>query len=430
MSTTPKNKIIGALLGTIVEYYDYSLYGFSASVIAAKFFPNTDLLTSLANTFAVYAVAYLAKPLGALVFGRIGDYLGRKIALNFTIIGMVVPTVLIGLLPEYSTFGIWSTVILVLCRFIQGIFMAGEYDGAAIYVIEHLGAKYHYTASAITRTTGVIGLLLGIGATNFFNAHIFPEWGWRIPFLLSLPLALITLYYRRQLTETPDFQDAKRLQTPLRSIINLCQYQWQILLIVILIAGGFGVTYQVSIVFMKQYLPIVLAQTSLIISTFSVLLVICLGVSMPIAGLCADRFGAMIVIKISVCATIIACMLLSVAITYNMLNLALAACLLLATFIAPFNALAHGIIIKGFPVNERYRSISLGHACGGMLMSGTANYICLMFMKSFGWYLFPVIYVAAFAILSYIAISIYQSQFKSASRTSNLHNSYQPENTR
>ncbi len=410
MRSIQKNKILGVLLGTIVEYYDYSLYGFSASVIAINFFPSTDILTSLAHTFAIYAVAYLAKPLGSVIFGYVGDRFGRKIALNFTILGMVIPTAVIGCLPVYSTLGIWGTVILVLCRFTQGIFMAGEYDGAAIYVIEHLGSKYQYTASAITRTTGVIGLLLGIGTSNLFKSHIFPEWGWRIPFLLSLPLALATLYYRKQLIETPDFQNTKRSQVPLRSTIDLCKSQWKFLLMAVLIAGGFGVTYQISIVLMKQYLPIVLPQSSSFISILSIFLVILLGVSMLMSGLCADRFGVAKVMRISVFVTIIACMLLSIAITYKLLQLALISCLLLAIAIAPFNGLAHGILIQGFEIKERYRSISLGHSFGSMVMSGAANYICLMFMKSFGWHLFPVIYVAVFAVLFYISISIYQNQ--------------------
>lgn len=413
MKIPTKNKIFGALLGTIVEYYDYSLYGFSASVIAAKFFPSADLLTSLANAFAVYAVAYLAKPLGSIIFGRIGDCLGRKTALNITIIGIVTPTVLIGLLPEYSTLGVWSTIILVVCRFMQGVFISAEYDGAAIYVIEHLGAKYKYTASAITRATGVIGLLLGIWSTNFFNSHISLEWGWRVPFLLSLPLAIITLHYRRYLTETPDFKKTKS-KTPLCNISSIFLKQWRTLLLVVLLAGGFGVTYQVSIIFMKQYLPIVLLQTKPFISIFSVLLVMCFGIAMPIAGLCADKFGKMIVIKISAYGALIACVLLGVAITKSMIGLALAACLMLSVFVSPFNALAHGIIIKLFPVNERYSCISLGHTIGSMLMSGSANYICLMFMKSFGWHLFPIIYTASSIVLFYVVILIYEHKFKFA----------------
>jgi MFS family permease len=407
MSKIQKDKIIGAFLGTLVEYYDYSLYGFSAAIIAVKFFPTSDHLTSLTNVFAVYAVAYLSKPLGSLIFGRIGDIYGRKRALSITIVGIALPTMIIGILPEYSAIGTLSTLVLVLCRFMQSIFIAGEYDGAAIYVIEHLGDKYRFTASAITRSTGVLGLLVGIGTTNFFSAHIFPEWGWRIPFLLSLPLSLITLYYRQKLQETPSFKEIQSSNKFKISLLKLFREQWRRIVIVIFLAGGFGVTYQVSIIFMKQYLPIVIPSTKIIISSFSVLLVLCFGLTMPFAGFLADRYGLMKIITYSLYGTIISCLMLITAIKYQMLNLSLAACLLLASSVAPFNALAHGIIIKAFPVQERYRSLSLGHTLGAMLMSGSANYFCLKFMQILDFNLFPIIYVMVFAILAYLMALIF-----------------------
>jgi MFS family permease len=140
------SKIVAAFLGTIIEYYDYTLYGFAAGVLALKFLPHsTDYITNLTKSFVIYYVAYFAKPLGSIIFGRIGDLYGRKLALSITIIGISIPTTMIGLLPEYEIIGIWSVIILIICRFVQGIFVGGEYDGAAIYVIEHLGDKYRFS---------------------------------------------------------------------------------------------------------------------------------------------------------------------------------------------------------------------------------------------------------------------------------------------
>ncbi|WP_341756957.1 MULTISPECIES: MFS transporter [unclassified Candidatus Tisiphia] len=412
MKEKTKNKIIGAFLGTIVEYYDYSLYGFSAGIIAIKFFPNADYITSLINVFAVYALAYLSKPMGSLIFGRIGDIYGRKTALSITIIGIVIPTMIIGLLPEYSSIGVWSTVILVLCRIMQGIFVAGEYDGAAIYVIEHLGEKYRYTASAITRCTGVLGLLLGIGATNFFSAHIFPDWGWRIPFLVSLPLALITLYFRRKLDETPEFKKNQENNIKIKSLVVLVHKQWQTILMVVFLAGGFGATYQISIIFMRQYLPMILPQTSFIMSAFSVMIIMCFAIAMPISGLLADRFNQMKVFKISLFGTLVASLLFIISINYQMVNLALCSCLMLACFVAPFNALAHGVVVRSFAISDRYRAISFGHTIGGMLMSGTANYVCLVLMKYLNFKLFPIIYLVFFVILAYLMVRHFEKDYK------------------
>ena len=156
---------------------------------------------------------------------------------------------------------------------------------------------------------------------------------------------------------------------------------------------------------MKQYLPMVLPQTSFIISTFSVLIIVCFTVAMPIAGLLADRYGELKILRVSLLMTIVASILFISAVNYQMVNLALVSCLMLASFVAPFNALAHGIVIKVFSVNERYRAIGLGHNTGSVLMSGSANYVCLVLMRYLNFPLFPIVYLILFAILAYIIIS-------------------------
>ena len=405
--TRSKKKVTGAFLGTIVEYYDYSLYGFSAGIIAEKFFPGVDKVSSLMYVFGIYALSYLAKPIGSVFFSKIGDKYGRRFSLKITMVGIAIPTLIIGILPEYNSIGILTTQILVLCKFFQGFFVAGEYDGAAIYVIEHIGEKYHYTASSLTRSAGVAGLLLGIASTNLFNSSLFPEWAWRVPFILSLPLALITLYYRKFLEETPVFIESQTQKIEFFSLLPFIKKQWFVLCLVIILSGGFGVTYQVTVIFMKQYLPLVIPNASNIMSALSVMIVIGFGISMPIAGLLADRFGRNIVVKFSLLLTLIACVLLIMAINYQLLNLALISCMLLAVSVAPFNALAHGVIIKAFRANERYRGVSIGHTTGSLLMSGTANYVCLYFMKNFNLNLFPVVYISFFAVVSYFAIGFF-----------------------
>ena len=399
-----KKKIIGAFLGTIVEYYDYSLYGFSAGIIALKFFPELEKIQSLMYVFGIYAISYLSKPLGSLIFSFIGDFYGRLISLRITIIGIAIPTFTIGILPDFNSIGITAAYILIICRFMQGFFLGGEYDGAAIYVIEHLGKKNHYTASAITRASGVIGLLLGIAVTNLFNSSLFPDWAWRMPFILSLPLAFLTIYCRKFLTETPDFNSSIQQKIEINRLASLIKRNSLTLLLAILLAGGFGITYQLSIIFMKQYLPIAIPATSTIITSFSVFIVFIFGVSMPIAGFLADKFGEMIIVKISLLLTLIASGLLGTAIYYQLVNLTLISTIILAISVAPFNALAHGIIIKAFPVNERYRGISLSHTIGSMLMSGTAAYTSLYFMKEYKMMLFPIVYIAFSALIAFFVI--------------------------
>jgi MHS family proline/betaine transporter-like MFS transporter len=392
------------LFGTIVEYYDYSLYGFAANIIGSKFFKATDTLTILLNVFAVYAIGYMAKPLGALIFGRIGDLYGRKVALRITIIGIGVPTFIIGILPKYSTIGISSTVILVLCRFIQSIFVAGEYDGAAIYVMEHFGHKHYYAASAITRSTSVLGVLFGIIASSLFSSFIFPEWGWRVPFLLSLPLSAMSLYFRSKFVETPEFELAKKQSTHLKELVSFIRDEYRSIIRVILLAGGFGVTYQISTVFMKHYLPIILPDLKSIINIFYIILILCFGVSILIAGVYADKFRKGKVFTVCIFLAIIASIFLGISLLYKIKYLALLSCLIVAVSVAPFNGLAHATVIKSFATRERYRGISLGHTIGSMIFSGSANYICSLVVKSYNAPLFPIYYLCLFSIIAYLSI--------------------------
>lgn len=403
-----KNKIIGACLGTIVEFYDYSLYAFAANIIGDKFFPELDPVAKLTNVFAIYACGYAAKPFGAIIFGRLGDYFGRKTALSISMIGIAIPTMIIGILPEYSSIGIFSTFILVACRFMQALFIAGEYDGAAIYVIEHLGKNYQHTASSVVRTTGAIGFMLGIGSINFFTSRVFFDFAWRIPFLLSIPLALLTIYYRKGLDETADFKKSKQEKIKITKFVDIIKYNWSTIIIVIFLAGGFGVTYQISTIFMRQYLPIIIPSTKLIISGFSIAIFICFTIAMPISGLIADKFGITRVIQVCTFFTLFGSALLYLAAKYQTINLALVACIIIGIFVAPYNALAHSAIINKFKVTERYRAIALGHTMGSVLMSGTANYVCLKFI-SYDMKFMPIFYLAFFSVLAYFMFMLLKS---------------------
>lgn len=406
--TKKSNAILSALLGTIVEYYDYGLYAFAASIIADKFFASGNAIENLTSVFAVYACAYIGKPLGSLIFGILGDHFGRKYALSITMIGIAIPTVIIGLLPEYSVFGIYSTIILIICRFMQSIFVAGEYDGAAIYVIEHLGDKYKYTASSIVRTTGAFGMIAAIVSISVFSSDAFPTWGWRIPFLLSFPFGVITILYRRTLDETPDFQSTKDKDTYADSytFMSIIKTHWMKIAAIVMLSGGFGVTYQISTIFMQQYLLIILPEIKHLINKLSILLVLCFTFSMPISGILADKIGKMFVIRIYTIIALFGAYTLYLSVLWHDMNLAIMGSIVLAICVAPYNALGHSAVIGAFPVKARYRAISLGHTIGSVLMSGSANYICLKFIAS-GILVGPVLYITSFIVISYLSFSFF-----------------------
>ncbi|TMH47853.1 MAG: MHS family MFS transporter [Betaproteobacteria bacterium] len=213
IGTEERKVIFASSLGTVFEWYDFYLYATLAPFFAALFFPSGNDTAALLSAFATYAAGFLVRPFGAIVFGRIGDLVGRKYTFLVTIVFMGGATFLVGLLPTFQTIGWAAPVLLVTLRLVQGLALGGEYGGAATYVAEHAPqGKRGYDTSWIqtTATLGFFLALLVIGvARGYMDAKAFAEWGWRIPFWLSLILLVFSVYIRLKLHESPIFQKMK-----------------------------------------------------------------------------------------------------------------------------------------------------------------------------------------------------------------------------
>src|SRR3954467_3515176 len=205
--------IFASSLGTVFEWYDFYIYATLAPFFATLFFPKGNATAALLASFATYAAGFLVRPFGALVFGRIGDLVGRKYTFLITIIVMGLSTAAVGLLPTYSSIGMLSPTILVLLRLAQGLALGGEYGGAATYVAEHApDHKRGYTTARIqtTATVGMLFSLIVIGiCRKAMDGATFSNWGWRIAFWISIPLLAISIYIRLKLNESPIFQKMK-----------------------------------------------------------------------------------------------------------------------------------------------------------------------------------------------------------------------------
>jgi len=223
MTTEEKFVIFASSLGTIFEWYDFYLYAVLAPFFAALFFPPGNDTAALLSAFATYAAGFLVRPFGALIFGRIGDLVGRKYTFLVTIIVMGSSTFLVGLLPTFSLIGWLAPILLVALRLAQGLALGGEYGGAATYVAEHSRPGERGYATSWIQTTATLGLLLAlilIGlCREYIDAKAFSEWGWRIPFVFSVILLIFSVYIRLRLNETPIFlkmrEEGKGSKAPL-----------------------------------------------------------------------------------------------------------------------------------------------------------------------------------------------------------------------
>ena len=205
--------IVASSVGTVFEWYDFYLYAILAPFFAGLFFPPGNQTAALLGAFGAYAAGFLVRPFGALIFGRVGDMVGRKYTFLVTIVVMGLSTVLVGFMPTYASIGFAAPVILVLLRLAQGLALGGEYGGAATYVAEHAADNKRGYATAWIQTTATLGMLLAlvvIGLCRSVQAGAtFSSWGWRIPFWFSIPLLLMSIYIRLKLNESPLFQRMK-----------------------------------------------------------------------------------------------------------------------------------------------------------------------------------------------------------------------------
>ncbi|KAA5842696.1 MHS family MFS transporter [Pseudomonas chlororaphis] len=242
--TREERKVIFASsLGTVFEWYDFYLYGSLAAIIAKHFFAGVNETTSFIFALLAFAAGFAVRPFGAIVFGRLGDMIGRKHTFLITIVIMGVSTAVVGLLPSYATIGVAAPIILISLRLLQGLALGGEYGGAATYVAEHAPkGKRGYFTSWI-QTTATLGLFLSLlvilACRTILGTEAFEAWGWRIPFLLSILLLIVSVYIRLQLSESPVFQKMKAEGKASKAPLTESFARWDNLKIVIMaLLGG------------------------------------------------------------------------------------------------------------------------------------------------------------------------------------------------
>jgi hypothetical protein len=267
VSSQEERKVIFASsLGTVFEWYDFYLYATLAPFFAALFFPKGNDTAALLSAFATYAAGFLVRPFGALVFGRLGDLVGRKYTFMVTIIVMGASTVLVGLLPTYASIGVLAPILLVTLRLLQGLALGGEYGGAATYVAEHAPEGRRGYSTSWIQTTATLGFFLSLLVILLCRVKMSPDafkdWGWRVPFLVSAVLLVISIYIRARLNESPVFQrmkaEGKGSKSPLRDSFMRYPNNKYVLLALFGAAAGQGVVWYTGQFYALFFLTITL----------------------------------------------------------------------------------------------------------------------------------------------------------------------------
>ena len=242
MSPEERKVIFASSLGTVFEWYDFYLYGSLAAIIAKQFFSGLDAGSAFIFALLAFAAGFIVRPFGAIFFGRLGDMIGRKYTFLVTILIMGLSTFIVGILPTYASIGVAAPVILIALRLLQGLALGGEYGGAATYVAEHAphGKRGAYTAWI--QTTATLGLFLSLmvilGTRTVLGEEAFGDWGWRVPFIVSILLLAISVWIRLSMNESPAFQKMKAEGKTSKAPLTESFGQWKNLKIVILALVG------------------------------------------------------------------------------------------------------------------------------------------------------------------------------------------------
>lgn len=299
MTKEEKKVIFASSLGTVFEWYDFYLYGSLAAIIAKQFFSGLDAGSAFIFALLAFAAGFIVRPFGALVFGRLGDMIGRKYTFLVTILIMGLSTFIVGILPTYASIGVAAPVILIGLRLLQGLALGGEYGGAATYVAEHAphGKRGAYTAWI--QTTATLGLFLSLmvilGTRTWLGEQAFSDWGWRIPFIVSIALLAVSVWIRLSMNESPAFKKMKEEGKTSKAPLSESFGQWKNLKIVILALVGLTAG-QAVVWYTGQFYALFFLTQSLKVdnATANILIAVALLLGTPffiVFGALSDRIG-------------------------------------------------------------------------------------------------------------------------------------------
>ncbi len=407
-----KRALIAGSIGNFIEWYEFAVYGFLATVIARNFFQlaGEAPLTGLILTYASFAIAFFFRPLGAIIFGRIGDRIGRKPTLIIVLVMMTLATTAIGLVPVYASIGIAAPLILTGLRILQGLFAGGEYGGAVSLMTEFAPRGKRGLYGAWQSFTVALGLLAGAGIVALISVVLSPEelyaWGWRLPFFLAIPMGGVALWLRVKMEETPGFlrQQKQQQQYP-QPTANVGQTLKAILTGIgrLMVWSAAGYTY---LVIMPAYL-----QSSLHTGFHQALLIavisnIGFAITILPAGMLSDKWGRRnVMVMAAVLLLILALPLLKILQAESSTLLVKALVVLVAGgLVGMLAGPGPAMLSEMFPTKVRYTGLGLAYSLSNAIFSGCAGLTITGLIKQTGNLDIPAYYVMATAVVSIFAL--------------------------
>ncbi len=401
-----RKAVVAATIGNFVEWYDFIVYGYFATVIGAQFFPSDDPLASIMSAFAVFGVSFVVRPLGALVVDSYGDRMGRRGTLAVVVLLMTGATFLIGVAPTYAQVGVLAPIILAFARALQGFSAGGEFGGATSFMIEYAPeGKRGLYGSWQAFTQGVaagVGVTLGVVLSSALPEEAFNAWGWRIPFLVALPFGLIGLYLRLRLEDTPHFRAVRETReveaAPLRETVRF--HGADILKVVGTIVFGTALTY--LLIYLPTYSETVLGLSRSQALTANLIGILALLIVCPTSAVLSERIGRKPFLVYPALGTAVLALPI-----FWLLQGPLPAVVLahvgVGVLLGLFGGSYPAAFSELFPTNVRYSSLSLGYSASVSIFGGTAPLIFTYLLQRTENPVSPAFYILAAGLVSFFA---------------------------
>ncbi|OEK69512.1 MFS transporter [Staphylococcus equorum] len=410
---TAKKTVFTTGIGNAMEWFDFGLYSYLAVILGQNFFSSVenDQLKTI-FTFATFAIAFLLRPVGGIIFGIIGDKYGRKVVLTTTIIMMAFSTLFIGLLPTYEQIGIWAPILLLLSRVLQGFSTGGEYAGAMVYVAESSPDRKRNTLGSgleIGTLSGYIAASVITGLLFFFlNDDQMASWGWRIPFILGLFLGIFGFYLRRKLEESPVYENeiATKSKRDTIGFLTIIRYYYKDIIVCFVAVAFFNCTNYMVTSYMPSYLQQIVKLDS---TTVSVVITLVMAVMIPLAlmfGRIADKIGEKKVFLIGLIGTAVLSIFAFSLFQSTSIIYVIVGIFILGFFLSTYEATMPGSLPTMFYTHIRYRTLAVTFNVSVSLFGGTTPLIASALVAKTGDPLSPAYYLTAMSIVGIIVISL------------------------
>lgn len=402
-----KRILISSILGNALEFYDFTLYGFFTCVIANHYFPGSNEISRILASLAAFGSGFLTRPFGGMVFGYLGDRYGRKMALSSSILLMGIPTAIIGLLPGYESIGISASIVIFLCRLLQGLCTGGEYNGAAIFSIEHLGRKSPGFIGGCIGASCALGAFFASFLGSLSQASMMPEWAWRIPFIIGGLISFFGYFMRKRLSETPEFEKlvANRLHAN-TSVFSTFALNPKSCLVTFALGSFNGALSYTLLSFLTVYLSKYLKLPLVNVLHYNLMGMIGFMGGSLFLGALFDRMQAWKFYRLLALSVFFLIIPLFLAINSLDYRLIILSEVVLGLFAGGIAGSGHAFMQTLFPAKDRYLGISFNFSVG-MALFGSMTPI--LYVKIFEKYqaglLFPAYFLMALALIFLLIVT-------------------------